>query len=280
MATAVSTTNTSTSVSRLQNILSHVQKNSVTDPIQRLKQLSIVHGPTDPPLVYLTLGGLLTLQSLQYRDNECVVCPETGARWTYGFLEQESHQLARGLLALGVTRGDRVGVMAGNCEQYVALIFAAARVGAILVVLNNMYTTSELMFALYHTGISPGQRRGYGLELTDPCAECKLLFIVPHIARHSNVDALDILGPHPRKSQTSLLLESTIILRGEYKDFPTYDVVIAEGIAIPSHAVWRREEELSQHDVCNLQFTSGSTGNPKAAMLTHQSVETISAVVI
>ena len=156
MAAATSTKGTAASVSRLQNILSHVQKSSAPGTKPRTEQLSIVHGSTDPSLVHMSLGELLTLQSLQYYDSECLVCPATGARWTYGLLEEESHQLARGLLALGVDRGDRVGVMAGNCEQYVALFFAAAKVGAILVVINNTYSTSELMFALGHTGISFG----------------------------------------------------------------------------------------------------------------------------
>ena len=137
MAAETSTISTSASLSRLQTILSHIQGSSVPGAKSRTEQLSFVDGPTDSALVYMSLGELLTLQSLQYHDNECLICPATGARWTYGFLEQESHQLACGLLALGVDRGDRVGVMAGNCEQYVALFFAAAKVGAILVVINN-----------------------------------------------------------------------------------------------------------------------------------------------
>lgn len=135
------------SVQRLQQTLSHVQP--PTNP-----QLSIVAGPTEPPLLDITLGELLTLQALQYGGIECLVFPWTGARWTYGQLKDETDRLARGMLASGIQKGDRVGIMAGNCEQYISVFFAAARVGAILVVLNNTYTPSELYYALNHSGES------------------------------------------------------------------------------------------------------------------------------
>lgn len=133
-------------VRRLQQTLSHFQ------PPKPTQKLSIVHGPTEPALLDITLGELLTLQSLQYGDYECLVFPWTGTRWTYSNLNAEANQLARGLLAMGIKKGDRIGVMAGNCEQYISVFFAAARVGAILVVLNNTYTPRELYYALDHTG--------------------------------------------------------------------------------------------------------------------------------
>jgi acyl-CoA synthetase (AMP-forming)/AMP-acid ligase II len=113
---------------------------------------SIVHGPTTPELWEITLAELLELQCLENADRECLVVPWTNTRWTYRQLQVESERLARGLLASGIQHGDRIGVMAGNCEQYVSLFFAAATVGAILVVINNTYTKAELMYALDHTG--------------------------------------------------------------------------------------------------------------------------------
>lgn len=135
------------SVQRLQQTLSHIQP--PTSP-----RLSMVAGPTEPKLLDITLGELLTLQALQYGGIECLVFPWTGARWTYGQLKDETDRLARGMLASGIQKGDRVGIMAGNCEQYISVFFAAARVGAILVVLNNTYTPSELYYALDHSGES------------------------------------------------------------------------------------------------------------------------------
>lgn len=136
------------SVQRLQQTLSHVH------PAVAPLQLSIVAGPTHPKLLDITLGELLTIQALQHADFECLVFPWTGARWSYADLKEESDRLARGMLAMGIQKGDRVGIMAGNCEQYISVFFAAARVGAILVVLNNTYTPSELSYALDHSGNS------------------------------------------------------------------------------------------------------------------------------
>lgn len=133
---------------RLEQTLSHVH------PKPASLQLSIVQGSTQPKLLDITLGELLTFQSLQYSDHECLVFPWTGTRWTYADLTDETDRVARGLLTIGIQKGDRIGIMAGNCEQYISVFFAAARVGAILVVLNNTYTPSEVYHALTHTGWS------------------------------------------------------------------------------------------------------------------------------
>jgi long-chain acyl-CoA synthetase len=118
------------------------------------RQLSIIHGPTDPPLVDLTLGELLNLQCLHFGTRECLVIPWTGARWTYNELNHQSSLLAAALLDMGIGVGDRVGIMAGNCEQYAAVFFAATRIGAILVILNNTYTSTEAQYGLKFSGMS------------------------------------------------------------------------------------------------------------------------------
>ncbi|KAJ5579449.1 uncharacterized protein N7459_005434 [Penicillium hispanicum] len=235
------------SVQRLQQTLSHVQ------PASASQQLSIVAGPTQPKLLDVTLGELLTFQALQYGDYECLVFPWTGTRWTYAQLKDEADRLARGMLAMGIQKGDRIGVMAGNCEQYISVFFAAARVGAILVVLNNTYTPSEVYYALNHTA-------------------CRLLFMTPRIGRHSLEEVLTELGPKPKHSATSQSLVEIVILRGNYRNFSTYTDVVERGLSQMAHVLPDREAELRPDDVCNLQFTSGSTGNPKAAMLTHHNL--------
>jgi mevalonyl-CoA ligase len=121
-------------------------------PVAPIQKLSLLHGPVDPPLVDLTLGELLELQTYQHGTKECLVIPWTGARWTYNDLNQQSSLLAESLLDMGIGIGDRVGIMAGNCEQYAAVFFAVARIGAILVILNNTYTPTEAMYALKFSG--------------------------------------------------------------------------------------------------------------------------------
>jgi acyl-CoA synthetase (AMP-forming)/AMP-acid ligase II len=135
-------------------------------PLQRLKQtthhllgrtppqdnLSIVHGESEPCLVPLTLGDLLDEQCEIRGTKECVIVPWTGARWTYGELQKRSKAIAKGLLAMGVRAGDRVGILASNCEEFVAIFFAAGYHGCILVVLNGTYTTEEARYAMDHSG--------------------------------------------------------------------------------------------------------------------------------
>lgn len=114
--------------------------------------LSLVSGPLDPPLLTLTLSQLLARQASAFPDNECIVIPWTGARWTYRELKCQSDRLARALLHAGVRPRERVGIMSGNCEKYVAVFFACARIGAVCVTLNNTYTATEAEYALRHTG--------------------------------------------------------------------------------------------------------------------------------
>ena len=121
--------------------------------LPKTQRLSLLHGPTDPPLVDLTLGELLNLQCLHHGTREGLVIPWTGARWTYNELNHHSGLLARALLGMGIGVGDRVGIMAGNCEQYASIFFAATRIGAILVILNNTYTPTEAQYALDFSGM-------------------------------------------------------------------------------------------------------------------------------
>ncbi|UKZ82203.1 putative NRPS-like protein biosynthetic cluster [Trichoderma virens FT-333] len=193
------------------------------DPAPSTQKLSLLHGPSDPPLVDLTLGELLELQTYQYGTKECLVIPWTGARWTYHELNQQSSALAQSLLNMGIGVGDRVGIMAGNCEQYAAVFFAVAKIGAILVILNNTYTATEAK---------------YGLTFSD----CKASPI------------------------------KVVMLRGEGGNYPTYDELVKEGSRQSHERLYKAMSKVLPHQVVNLQFTSGTTGLPKAAMLTHHNL--------
>lgn len=114
--------------------------------------LSIVHGPLEPALVDWTLADLLDEQYRLRGDKECLIVPFSNTQWTFAGLREKSRSLAKGLLALDVKKGDRIGILAGNCEEYVATFFAAGYVGAILVVLNSTYTAAEAKYALNHSG--------------------------------------------------------------------------------------------------------------------------------
>ncbi|KAI2623938.1 4-coumarate-CoA ligase [Hypomontagnella submonticulosa] len=216
------------------------------NPQFQRQKLSYLEGPVDPPLVDLTLGELLDLQCQHYGNQECIITPWTGARWTYNELNLQSSQLARALLSLGITVGDRVGVMAGNCEQYAAVFFAVARIGAILVILNNTYTPTEAQHALKFT-------------------DCKVFFTTKKIAKINNSKLLAQLAKEEQGPDV-------VILRGESGSYPTYADLIKQGSRMSASRVNRLQKKVLAHNVCNLQFTSGTTGLPKAAMLTHHGI--------
>ena len=208
------------------------------------QKLSLVHGPVDPPLVDLTLGELLELQTYQHGTKECLVIPWTGARWTYNELNQRSASLAQSLLDMGIGTGDRVGIMAGNCEQYAAVFFAVAKIGAILVILNNTYTPTEAM---------------YGIRFSD----CKIVFTTKTIGRMDNTR---LLGDLENLDQGP----KVVILRGKAGKYTTYDELVTSGARKSHDRLYQAMSRVIPHQVVNLQFTSGTTGLPKAAMLTHQ----------
>jgi len=212
------------------------------------QRLSILHGPTDPPLVDLTLGELLNLQCLHHGTREALVIPWTGARWTYNELNHHSRLLAQAMLDMGIGVGDRVGIMAGNCEQYASVFFAATRIGAILVILNNTYTPTEAQ---------------YGLDFSD----CKIFFTTKRIGRLDNDPLLTQLDAGPERRL------KIVILRGESDGRTTYRDLLSHGAKVADpEALHSAEAKVLSHLVCNLQFTSGTTGLPKAAMLTHHNI--------
>ncbi|KAK3689684.1 hypothetical protein B0T22DRAFT_176988 [Podospora appendiculata] len=210
--------------------------------------LSLLHGPTDPPLVDLTLGELLNLQCQHHGSREALVIPWTGARWTYNEINHHSRLLARALLGMGIGAGDRVGIMAGNCEQYVSVFFAATRIGAILVILNNTYTPIEAQYAI-------------------DFSDCKVFFTTKKIGRLDNGPLLAQLSARSGKKKTRIVL-----LRGDTEGFTTYKEVLSQGNKVSAERLHAAESKVLPHLVCNLQFTSGTTGLPKAAMLTHHNI--------
>ncbi|KAI1620270.1 long-chain fatty-acid-CoA ligase [Exophiala viscosa] len=219
-----------------------------TEPtLSQSRPPSIVHGSTETPLLDLTLGELLDLQCRRYASRECLIVPWTGARWTYGHLRKESNRIAKALLRRGIRSGDRIAIMAGNCEQYVSVFFAAMRIGCILVIFNNTYTSPEAQYALRFT-------------------ECRLLFTTPRIGHCDNRPLLDELRKTPGT------VEEIIILRGHAGQYTSYASLAEHGACEPDEVLAECANTFGTYDVCNLQFTSGTTGHPKAAMLTHHSL--------
>src|SRR5690349_11886660 len=116
--------------------------------------LSYVHGASDVPLIGATIGDLFDRVAEQYPDQEALVSCHQGLRYTYRELRAACDRFARGLLALGVQKGDRIGIWAPNHAEWVVAQFGTPKIGAILVNINPAYRTHELEYALKQSGCS------------------------------------------------------------------------------------------------------------------------------
>src|SRR5882757_5731309 len=110
-------------------------------------------GPTDIPIIEETIGANFARIAGLHHDNDALVDVQSGRRWTYGELNAEVDVMARGLMALGIVKGDRVGIWAPNCPEWTIVQYASAKIGAILVNINPAYRTHELAYVLNQSGV-------------------------------------------------------------------------------------------------------------------------------
>ncbi|MBG0740972.1 AMP-binding protein [Paeniglutamicibacter antarcticus] len=204
--------------------------------------LSYVSGTSSVPLLGETIGANFSRLAAANAEREALVDIAAGRRWTYAELEADVDALARGLLAAGVAKGDRVGIWALNCAQWVQVQYASAKIGAILVNVNPSYREHELRYALQQSGLKLLiSMTGY--RSTD----CRAM-----------VDA--VRGECPE-------LTNVVYLSG-----PDWDELLAAGSTLPPDSLARRMETLSADDPINIQYTSGTTGFPKGATLSHHNI--------
>jgi fatty-acyl-CoA synthase len=195
---------------------------------------SYARGPARP-LLELTVGDLLHRTAERFPDRLAVASRHQGKRLTWAELSFEADRVARGLWALGVRRGDRVGLWSTNCMEWVVMQMGCARAGAALVNVNPAYRSHELQFTLARSRM-------------------KALFLWH---KDKRADYEEILG----RARHGLDLA---LVRTVYFDSPEWPALLdAEG-RLPDH--------VAVDDVANIQYTSGTTGLPKGVMLTHHNV--------
>jgi fatty-acyl-CoA synthase len=203
--------------------------------------ISYAHGASDTPLLGETIGDNLRRTVERFADEEALVVPHQGYRATYAQLWEQVGQVARGLMARGVSAGDRVGIWAPNRSEWVLMQYATARIGAVLVNINPAYRTSELAYALRQsrTGFLVLAREFRGSDYAGMLAEVK--------------------GECPD------LREALILEEG-------WEALLRDAASVSAEQLAEREAELQFDDPINIQYTSGTTGFPKGATLSHHNI--------
>src|SRR5690606_22093 len=205
-------------------------------------QPSYARGRTDTPLIEQTIGDNLDATVRRHGDREALVEVASGRRWTYAELLADVERLARALLASGIGKGDRVGIWAPNCAEWTIVQFATAKMGAILVNINPSYRTHELSFVLNQAGVR--------------------LIVVAEPFRTSDYPAMveQVRDECPE-------LERVVVI-GQ----PSWDELVERGAELSAEQLADVQGTLTQHDPINIQYTSGTTGFPKGATLSHRNI--------
>ncbi|MEV5901501.1 AMP-binding protein [Streptomyces sp. NPDC052127] len=208
----------------------------------RGKAVSYAHGTSATALLGDTIGDNLDRTARRWPDREALVDVPSGRRWTYRRFVEDVDRLAYALLASGVAKGDRVGIWAVNCAEWVLVQYATARIGAIMVNINPAYRTHEVEYVLRQAGVS-------------------LLFAsLGHRTSDYRAMVEQVRGRCPQLRETV------------YIGDPSWDALLRRGTPDLDEAFRNRGNELSCDDPVNIQYTSGTTGFPKGATLSHHNI--------
>jgi len=214
-----------------------------------------------PELWSITLGDLLDKMALDYPQNDAVIYPHEGHRFTYSQFRDTVNAAAKGFMAMGIKKGDHVSIWATNVLEWLITQFATAKIGAVLVTVNTAYKAFELEYLLRQSDTST-------LVLTngtkDSCYVEHLLAVAPEITA-SKIGQI---------VSNKLPCLKNVIFVGE--DTPNgmlnFNELYKIGNNITDEELTARQKETDPHDVINMQYTSGTTGFPKGVMLTHYNI--------
>ncbi|WP_418064242.1 AMP-binding protein [Pimelobacter simplex] len=209
-----------------------------------MTELSYAAGETTTPLLEETIGANLERTVARWPDREALVEVASGRRWTWREFDHAVDEVARGLIGLGIGKGDRVGMWAPNCAEWTIVQFGAAKAGAVLVNVNPSYRTHEFAYAVNQSGL-------------------RLLLAATSFKTsdyRGMVEEVTGKGEVPG-------LERTL-----YVDTDDWQTLIDAGAGLPADALTERQRELSPDDAINIQYTSGTTGFPKGATLSHRNI--------
>jgi fatty-acyl-CoA synthase len=204
--------------------------------------LSYTSAVSDTPLLGDTIGANLERAVARHGDREALVDVPTHRRWTYNELDVEVDELARGLLELGVARGDRVGIWSPNCAEWVLLQYATAKVGAILVNVNPSYRSHELRYVVNQSGMR------------------LLVAAVAHKTSDYRAMVEEVRADCPGLTDVAYIGEDS------------WTALVERGSGVDHQRLRERMTQLGADDAINIQYTSGTTGFPKGATLSHHNI--------
>ena len=221
---------------------------------------SYVHGNSGAQLIGATIGDYLKTVAATHGSQEALILPEQGIRWTYAELLERSDAFAAGLLSLGLKPGDRIGIWAPNCAEWAIAQFATARAGFILVTINPAYRTSELEHAL-------------------KAVACRALITATRFRSSDCIAMLRELAPELDADAEELVsarlpaLRRVITLGDDaHAGCVPFGAIAARATQVDRAALEEAAADIQMDDPVNIQFTSGTTGWPKGATLSHHNL--------
>ena len=223
--------------------------------------MSYDSGTCDIPLIGLTIGEFFDSIVDRYPDNDALIVPHQGVRWTYKQYREEVDKVARALLAVGLKKGERIGIWAPNCVEWALTQFATAKIGATLVNINPSYRTHELEYVLNQS-------------------ECHFLVLADKFKYSNYTEMVQELAPElqfckPGKLNAERVPKLRKVIRLADDPVPgmiSWNELLENHSKVDNSAIEDKMARLSCDDPINIQYTSGTTGFPKGATLSHHNI--------